>query len=48
MELTDKQRKELEDLKNMSDDDIDFSDIPEILDFSNAKRGLFYNMNELE
>ena len=48
MELTDQQRKELEDLKNMPDEDIDLSDIPETLDWSNnAKRGVFYNMNEV-
>ena len=46
MKFTDQQLKELEDLKNMSDEDIDFSDIPEILEYNNAKRGVFYNMNE--
>ena len=34
--LTDKQRAELEALEAMSDDDIDFSDIPESLDWSDA------------
>ena len=29
-------------LKQKSDDEIDFSDIPEILDWSNAVRGKFY------
>ena len=45
--LNEQQRKELEDLKNMTDEDIDLSDIPEILDWTNAKRGMFYNMNEV-
>ena len=29
-------------LDDMSDEDIDFSDIPEITDFSGARRGMFY------
>ena len=32
----------LERINAMSDDDIDFSDIPEITDFSNFRRGKFY------
>lgn len=35
-------RKRLEALDELSDDDIDTSDIPEITDWSNAKRGVFY------
>ena len=35
-------RKRLEALDKLSDDDIDTSDIPEITDWSNAKRGVFY------
>lgn len=33
---------DLERINAMSDDDIDYSDIPEITDFSGFKRGLFY------
>ena len=34
--MTEKQRAELEALEAMSDDEIDFSDIPESLDWSDA------------
>ena len=40
--LTPKQRAELNSLAAFPDDDIDTSDAPEILDWSGAKRGLFY------
>ena len=42
--LTDQQRVELEALEAMPDDQIDYSDIPEMseAEWSNAKRGLFY------
>src|SRR5690606_36885598 len=40
--LTKKQLEELEVLKNMSDEEIDTSDIPEIQDWSQAKIGQFY------
>lgn len=40
--LTDAQRAELEKLAAMTDEDIDLSDIPEKLDWSNAERGRFY------
>lgn len=33
---------DLERINAMSDDEIDYSDIPEITDFSGFKRGLFY------
>ncbi len=36
------QMKMLNKLAKMQDSEIDFSDIPEQLDWSNAKRGLFY------
>jgi uncharacterized protein (DUF4415 family) len=36
------QRKELAELALLSDEEIDTSDIPEVLDFSNAVRGKFY------
>lgn len=34
--------EQMANLKQKSDDEIDFSDIPEILDWSNAVRGKFY------
>ena len=34
--------EQMANLKQKSDDKIDFSDIPEILDWSNAVRGKFY------
>ena len=40
--LTDKQKAELSALAALSDDQIDTSDIPEVRDWSDAKRGLFY------
>ena len=44
MELTPKQKQELAALEAMSDDDIDFADIPESLDWSDA----IYNAYELQ
>ena len=41
-ELTEKQASQVSRLASMSDDDIDTSDIPEVLDWSGAKRGLLY------
>jgi uncharacterized protein (DUF4415 family) len=40
--LTPEQRRELKSLAALRDDDIDTSDAPELLDWSGAKRGLFY------
>ncbi|WP_334444120.1 BrnA antitoxin family protein [Bradyrhizobium sp. AZCC 1610] len=40
--LTREQRAELKSLAALRDDAIDTSDAPEILDWSDAKRGLFY------
>lgn len=40
--LTKQQAEDIERLKNMKDEDIDYSDIPEITDWSNAVRGKFY------
>ena len=40
--LTREQRAELKSLASLRDDAIDTSDAPEILDWSRAKRGLFY------
>ena len=39
MELTDKQKAELDAIKSLPDDQIDTSDAPEILDWSKARRG---------
>ena len=41
MRLTDQQEAKLDALAPMSDDDIDTSDIPEVVGFSNARRGPF-------
>jgi len=40
--LTARQRAELEALADLADDRIDTSDIPEVRDWSGARRGLFY------
>ena len=40
--LNEKQRADLEALNNMPDEEIDFSDIPLTTDWSNARRGVFY------
>jgi len=40
--LTPKQRAELKSLAALPDDAIDTSETPELLDWSGAKRGLFY------
>ena len=41
-ELTNEQRAEIEALEKLPDDEVDTADIPEVLDWSNARRGLFY------
>ncbi len=41
-QLTPKQRKMLAKIVDIKDEDIDFSDIPEQLDWKGAKRGMFY------
>jgi uncharacterized protein (DUF4415 family) len=41
-QLTPKQRKMLAKIATTKDSDIDFSDIPEQLDWTGAKRGVFY------
>ena len=48
MNLNEKQRAELEALNNMADDEIDFSDIPETLDWSKGIRGAFHHLASLE
>ena len=40
--LTDKQRADLSALEALPDDQIDTSDIPEVRDWSGAKRGVFF------
>jgi uncharacterized protein (DUF4415 family) len=40
--LSQESRREIEALAAMAEEDIDTSDIPEVLDWSGAKRGLFY------
>ena len=40
--MTEKQRATLQALEELPDDRIDTSDIPEVLDWSNARRGVFY------
>ena len=40
--LTNKQRAQLKALEALSDDEVDTSDIPEVRDWSQARRGLFY------
>lgn len=40
--LTKRQAEEIEAIRNIRDEDIDLSDIPEITDWSNAVRGKFY------
>ena len=40
--LTQEQRAEVEALANLPDEAIDTSDVPEILDWSGARRGLLY------
>ena len=44
VKLTEEQKAELQALAEMSDDDIDFSDIPEMTDeeWARARRGMFY------
>ena len=43
-ELTDKQKAELSALEALPDDQIDTSDIPEVRDWSDARRGLFHRL----
>jgi uncharacterized protein (DUF4415 family) len=41
-DLSEESRRQLAALAAMAEEDIDTSDIPEVLDWSGAKRGLFY------
>ena len=45
-DITDQQKAELAALAAMSDDEIDTSDIPEVTDWSNAKRGVIYRLTK--
>ena len=42
MKINEKQAAQLEYVRDLPDDRIDTSDAPEVLDWSNAKRGLLY------
>ena len=44
--MTDQQKAELAALAAMSDAEIDTSDIPEVTDWSNAKRGVIYRLTK--
>ena len=48
IELTEQQKADLERLRNLPDDEIDFSDIPETLDWTGAVRGMFYRPRKVE
>ena len=41
-ELTEQQKADIERLKNMPEDEIDTSDIPVVLGWNDARRGVFY------
>ena len=41
-ELTAEQRAEIEALEKLPDDEIDTADTPEVLGWSDARRGVFY------
>ena len=47
-DLTPEQRREIAALAAMTDDEIDMSDIPEVLDWSQAQRGVFYRPERRE
>lgn len=44
-EITKEMRDEIEALKALPDDQINTDDVPEILDWSGARRGVFYRPN---
>ena len=44
--MTDQQKAELAALAAMPEDEIDTSDIPEVTDWSNAKRGVIYRLTK--
>ena len=45
-ELTPRQREQIQALANLPDDQIDLSEVPETVDWSNARRGAFYTPGE--
>ena len=47
MKLTEDQEAQLIALENMPDDQIDTSDIPETLDWTGGRRGVFYQPSVL-
>ena len=44
--LTDDQKAELAALAELPDDQIDTTDIPEIIDWSGGRRGVFYRLSD--
>lgn len=44
--LTAKQRAEIAEIADLPDERIDTADIPEVRDWSGAKRGVFYRSSE--
>ena len=48
IELTEQQKTDLKRLRDMPDEEIDFSDIPETLDWTGAVRGMFYRLRKVE
>ena len=48
IELTEQQKVDLERLREMPDEEIDFSDIPETLDWTGAVRGMFYRPRKVD
>ena len=47
-DLTPEQQREIAALGAMTDDEIDMSDLPEVRDLSQAKRGVFYRPHRQE
>ena len=45
-EITKEMRDEIETLKALPDEQINTDDVPEVLDWSGARRGVFYRPNE--
>lgn len=47
-ELTAEQRAETEALETLLDDQVDTTDISEVLDWSDARRGVFYRPQQVQ
>ena len=45
-ELTPQQQAEIDALKAMPDDEVNTSDIPEVADWSSARRGMFHRLKD--